>query len=139
MDAPGLRAVFLSYPPSPSLRRAGGRFSVLKMAELGRAVFLSYAREDNEAARRIADALRGFGVEVWFDQSEPLDRLGALSPSASSGPLVLLSRETVSLSNGLSNGLRGGDAWDSRFARSFEFGVLSFEFGNPQSGIRDPQ
>src|SRR6185295_2829729 len=34
------------------------------------AVFLSYAREDAEAARRIADALRAFGVEVWFDQSE---------------------------------------------------------------------
>src|SRR4051812_43633809 len=34
------------------------------------AVFLSYAREDVDAARRIADALRGFGVEVWFDQSE---------------------------------------------------------------------
>lgn len=35
-----------------------------------RAVFLSYAREDAEAARRIADALRAFGVEVWFDQNE---------------------------------------------------------------------
>src|SRR3954468_15781098 len=34
------------------------------------AVFLSYAREDAEAARRIADALRAFGVEVWFDQAE---------------------------------------------------------------------
>ncbi|MBI4625455.1 MAG: TIR domain-containing protein [Verrucomicrobia bacterium] len=34
------------------------------------AVFLSYAREDTDSARRIADALRGFGVEVWFDQSE---------------------------------------------------------------------
>ena len=34
------------------------------------ALFLSYAREDSDAARRIADALRGFGVEVWFDQSE---------------------------------------------------------------------
>ena len=34
------------------------------------AVFLSYAREDTEPARRIADALRAFGVEVWFDQSE---------------------------------------------------------------------
>lgn len=34
------------------------------------AVFLSYAREDGEAARRIAEALRGFGVEVWFDSSE---------------------------------------------------------------------
>jgi len=34
------------------------------------AVFFSYAREDGEAARRIAEALRGFGVEVWFDVSE---------------------------------------------------------------------
>ena len=40
------------------------------MSELPKAVFLSYAREDTDAARRIADALRGFGVEVWFDQSE---------------------------------------------------------------------
>ncbi len=34
------------------------------------AVFLSYASEDAEAARRIADALRAAGVEVWFDKSE---------------------------------------------------------------------
>ncbi len=34
------------------------------------AVFLSYAREDGVAARRIAEALRGFGIEVWFDLSE---------------------------------------------------------------------
>jgi len=35
-----------------------------------KAVFLSYASQDAEAARRIADALRAAGVEVWFDQSE---------------------------------------------------------------------
>lgn len=35
-----------------------------------RPVFLSYAREDAESVRRIADALRAFGVEVWFDQNE---------------------------------------------------------------------
>lgn len=35
-----------------------------------RGVFLSYAREDTDAARRLADALRAFGIEVWFDQSE---------------------------------------------------------------------
>ncbi len=34
------------------------------------AVFLSYAHEDTGAARRIADALRGFGIQVWFDQHE---------------------------------------------------------------------
>jgi TolB-like protein/cytochrome c-type biogenesis protein CcmH/NrfG len=33
-------------------------------------VFLSYASEDGEAAKRIAGALRSAGVEVWFDQSE---------------------------------------------------------------------
>ncbi len=40
------------------------------MSDATKAVFLSYAREDTDAARRIADALRVFGVEVWFDQSE---------------------------------------------------------------------
>src|SRR5476649_1434101 len=35
-----------------------------------KAVFLSYAREDTAAAQRIAEALRGHGVAVWFDQTE---------------------------------------------------------------------
>ncbi|HEX7632317.1 MAG TPA: TIR domain-containing protein [Lacunisphaera sp.] len=34
------------------------------------AVFLSYASQDTEAVKKIADALRAAGVEVWFDQSE---------------------------------------------------------------------
>jgi TolB-like protein/tetratricopeptide (TPR) repeat protein len=34
------------------------------------AVFLSYASQDADAARRICEALRAAGVEVWFDQSE---------------------------------------------------------------------
>jgi TolB-like protein/Tfp pilus assembly protein PilF len=40
------------------------------MSDPTKAVFLSYAREDAEVAKRIAEALRGFGVEVWFDQAE---------------------------------------------------------------------
>lgn len=32
-------------------------------------VFLSYASEDSEAARRICAALQSRGIEVWFDQS----------------------------------------------------------------------
>ena len=40
------------------------------MSAANRAVFLSYARKDTDAARRITDALRAFEVEVWFDQSE---------------------------------------------------------------------
>jgi TolB-like protein len=40
------------------------------MTESSRAVFLSYASEDAQAAVRIGDALRTAGIEVWFDQSE---------------------------------------------------------------------
>ena len=35
-----------------------------------RAIFVSYASQDAEAARRIVDALQQDGIEVWFDQSE---------------------------------------------------------------------
>jgi TolB-like protein len=40
------------------------------MSEPSKAVFLSYASQDAQAARHIAEALRTAGVEVWFDQSE---------------------------------------------------------------------
>jgi TolB-like protein/Flp pilus assembly protein TadD len=39
-------------------------------AQSHHAVFLSYASQDAEAARRICEALRAAGIEVWFDQSE---------------------------------------------------------------------
>jgi TolB-like protein/Flp pilus assembly protein TadD len=39
-------------------------------AQSSHAVFLSYASQDAEAARRICEALRAAGIEVWFDQSE---------------------------------------------------------------------
>jgi len=38
--------------------------------ESSRAVFLSYASQDADAARRICKALTNAGLEVWFDQSE---------------------------------------------------------------------
>src|ERR1700733_7046461 len=40
------------------------------MTESAKALFLSYASEDSEAAVRICAALRAAGIEVWFDQSE---------------------------------------------------------------------
>jgi tetratricopeptide (TPR) repeat protein len=40
------------------------------MADSGPAVFLSYASQDAEAVRKICDALRTAGIEVWFDQAE---------------------------------------------------------------------
>ena len=41
------------------------------MSESGnQAIFLSYASQDADVARRICETLRAEGVEVWFDQSE---------------------------------------------------------------------
>ncbi|MDI1337506.1 MAG: toll/interleukin-1 receptor domain-containing protein, partial [Lacunisphaera sp.] len=40
------------------------------MSNAPKAVFLSYARDDAAAARRIAEALRASGLEVWFDENE---------------------------------------------------------------------
>ena len=40
------------------------------MSEPGKAIFLSYARDDIAAARRVAEALRSSGLEVWFDENE---------------------------------------------------------------------
>src|SRR5271156_173031 len=40
------------------------------MTEPPKAVFLSYASQDSDAARRICEALRAGGIEVWFDQRE---------------------------------------------------------------------
>jgi TolB-like protein len=36
----------------------------------GKAVFLSYASQDAQAAQQLCSALRAAGVDVWFDQSE---------------------------------------------------------------------
>src|SRR5471030_1303052 len=40
---------------------------------VGKAVFLSYASQDAEAARRICESLRAGGVEVWFDADGGLE------------------------------------------------------------------
>jgi tetratricopeptide (TPR) repeat protein len=40
------------------------------MSGTGKAVFLSYASQDADAVRVLAEALRTAGVEVWFDQNE---------------------------------------------------------------------
>ena len=40
------------------------------MNETSKPIFLSYASQDADAARRVCDALKAAGLEVWFDQSE---------------------------------------------------------------------
>jgi TolB-like protein len=40
------------------------------VTDSGKAVFLSYASQDAQAAQQLCDVLRAAGVEVWFDQSE---------------------------------------------------------------------
>jgi TolB-like protein len=47
-----------------------GAVTASQVATPAGAVFLSYASQDGDAARRICDALRAVGIEVWFDQSE---------------------------------------------------------------------
>ena len=42
----------------------------LIVSESNKAIFLSYAKQDAEAAERICTSLRAAGIEVWFDQSE---------------------------------------------------------------------
>ena len=41
-----------------------------RMTDPAKAVFLSYASQDTEAAARLCQALRSAGFEVWFDRSE---------------------------------------------------------------------
>lgn len=38
--------------------------------EAKKAVFISYASDDREAALKICESLRNAGIEVWFDLSE---------------------------------------------------------------------
>jgi TolB-like protein len=40
------------------------------VTDQGKAVFLSYASQDANAAQQLCNALRAAGIEVWFDQSE---------------------------------------------------------------------
>jgi hypothetical protein len=44
-----------------------------------KAVFLSYASQDSEAAKRICEALRAAGVEVWFSRCARGSEFGVLS------------------------------------------------------------
>ncbi|MSU48983.1 MAG: TIR domain-containing protein [Opitutus sp.] len=62
---------FSSSPPGAARTFGDGMASpALDTPTSPAAVFLSYAREDTAAVLRIAEALRSFDVEVWFDQSE---------------------------------------------------------------------
>jgi adenylate cyclase len=49
---------------------SGPRGDPVPASDGHRAVFLSYASEDAEAAARICTSLRNAGIEVWFDQNE---------------------------------------------------------------------
>jgi predicted ATPase/DNA-binding winged helix-turn-helix (wHTH) protein len=40
------------------------------VADSSRAVFISYASQDAPAARRLCEALRAAGIEIWLDQSD---------------------------------------------------------------------
>ena len=55
---------------SPDLSGPQARFPIrLCVSVPPKAIFLSYASQDAEVARRLCDALRAVGLDVWFDQS----------------------------------------------------------------------
>lgn len=65
----GLLRAFSLGPYKIKRARVEGESPTQTRAPAG-VVFLSYASQDAEAAKRICEALRAAGVEVWFDQSE---------------------------------------------------------------------
>jgi TolB-like protein len=75
-DSPGCETRLLANPLCirDDFRRCGdarhGRGWLHTLSGTSQAVFISYASQDAEAARRICEALRAAGIEVWFDQSE---------------------------------------------------------------------
>lgn len=73
------KAVFLSYA-SPSFAKVYPPMAAPK------ATRATEGRQDAEAAKRIADALRAAGVEVWFHQSELVGG-GRGVPRSGPGPL----------------------------------------------------
>jgi TolB-like protein/tetratricopeptide (TPR) repeat protein len=67
--APVERSFTLSLAQGRRCKNSRSRGEPL-VTEASRAVFLSYASEDAEAANKICEGLRAAGIEVWFDQSE---------------------------------------------------------------------
>jgi hypothetical protein len=61
-------------PRDPSIPNQAERSSAAggeaKSVAGNKAVFLSYASQDADAAKRICEALRAAGIEVWFDRNE---------------------------------------------------------------------
>ena len=55
---------------APACSTTNKTWGQMPVTEPSRAVFLSYASQDVEAAQRICETLRAAGIEVWFDQSE---------------------------------------------------------------------
>ena len=60
----------LNGRPHRARESSGSRHDGDTVTGPGKAVFLSYASQDAEAAQKLCNALRAAGIEVWFDQSE---------------------------------------------------------------------
>src|SRR5450755_3606997 len=56
--------------PRRTNKSSGTHCDERAMTDPNKAVFLSYASQDAEAAQTLCNALRAAGIEVWFDQSE---------------------------------------------------------------------
>jgi TolB-like protein/Flp pilus assembly protein TadD len=56
--------------PRRTNKSSGTHCDERAVTDPNKAVFLSYASQDAEAAQNLCNALRAAGIEVWFDQSE---------------------------------------------------------------------
>ena len=83
------RAFFLD--PHKIKRTRIGAESAKDASTLTGAVFLSYASQDAEAARRICEALRAAAIEVWFDLSELRGGMHGIARSAIRSVIARLS------------------------------------------------
>lgn len=93
----------IRYQQRSSVGEGAGKFqhNVYRMPELvAMRVFLSYAREDAEVARRLRDDLETAGIKVWFDQDALMPgqrwrREITLAIRSADYFLILLSRHSV--------------------------------------------
>jgi hypothetical protein len=97
------------------------------MIEPSRAVFLSYASQDAQAAQKICEALRAAGIEVWFDRSELRGgdaRDTSIRKQSKSCALFIPAQDLLALNISLASVMQAGRWKDTRMPIRYAERVL---------------